>query len=123
MSKLHEYVTGWQRHDAAAVLATLADDCVIIECYGPVYRGKQRVEQWMRTWLDAGGSVTGWEITTHAAAGDTLIAEWLFSCVWHGKAATLEGATIARLTDEKISYLREYTTTAPRYDWTGTWRE
>jgi hypothetical protein len=77
----------------------------------------------MRTWLDAGGSVTGWEITTHAAAGDTLLAEWVFSCVWHRKTATFEGATIARLTDEKISYLREYTTTAPRYDWTGTWRE
>ena len=122
MSQLREYITGWRRHDVAAVLATLTDDCVITECYGPVYRGRQRVEQWMRTWLDA-GSVDSWEITTHAAAGNVLIAEWLFSCTWHGKPGTFEGATVARLTGEKISYLREYATTAPLYGWTGTWRE
>jgi hypothetical protein len=39
------------------------------------------------------------------------------------KAATFEGASVARLRGDKISYLREYATTAPLYDWTGTWRE
>lgn len=29
---------------------------------------------------------------------------------------------LARLADGRISYLREYATTAPLYDWTGTWR-
>ncbi len=122
MSQLREYITAWQRHDVAAVLTTLTEDCVITECYGPVYRGKQRVEQWMRTWLDA-GSVDSWEITTHAAAGNVLIAEWLFSCTWRGEPGSFEGASVARLTGGRISYLREYATTAPRYDWTGTWRE
>ena len=123
MYQLTDYIDAWRRHDVAGVLATLADDCVIIECYGPVYRGKRRVEQWMRAWFDAGGSVDDWQITAQAAAGDVLIAEWLFSCTWRGKAATFEGASVARLNGERIAYLREYATTAPLYDWTGTWRE
>jgi len=76
----------------------------------------------MRAWLDAGGSVDAWQITMQSPVGDVLIAEWVFSCTWQGKAATFEGATVARLTGEKIAYLREYTTTAPLYDWTGVWR-
>lgn len=123
MNQLTDYINAWQRHDIAGVLETLADDCVVIECYGPVYRGKGRVEQWMRAWFDAGGSVDDWQITTQAAAGDTLTAEWVFSCTWQGKAATFEGASVARLTNGSIAYLREYATTAPLYDWTGTWRE
>ncbi|WP_394814506.1 YybH family protein [Streptomyces chisholmiae] len=50
----------WRRHDTAAVLATLTDDCVITECYGPVYRGRRRVEEWMRAWFGAGRPVDGW---------------------------------------------------------------
>lgn len=123
MNQLTHYINAWRRHDVVGVLETLTDDCVIIECYGPVYRGKQRVEQWIRAWLGAGGSVDNWQITSQAATSDALIAEWLFSCTWHGKAATFEGASIARLNGEKIAYLREYATTAPLYDWMGTWRE
>jgi ketosteroid isomerase-like protein len=122
MSPLRDYITAWERHDVAGVLATLTDDCVITECYGPVYHGKPRVEQWMNAWFEAGGSVDKWEIASHATAGGTVVAEWRFSCTWEGKATTFEGASIARLTGGKISYLREYATTAPRYDWTGTWR-
>ncbi|WP_327138573.1 nuclear transport factor 2 family protein (plasmid) [Streptomyces sp. NBC_01340] len=123
MNQLHAYIDAWQRHDAAGVLATLTDDCVIIECYGPVYRGHRRVEQWMRAWFGAGGSVDAWKITSQSTSEEVLIAEWTFSCTWQGKEATFEGATIARLQGEKIAYLREYATSAPLYDWTGTWRD
>lgn len=121
-NQLHAYVDAWSRHDVSAVLATLTGDCVVIECNGPVYRGHARIEQWMRSWLDAGGSVDDWTITSSAAVGDTLVAEWTFSCTWKGAATTFDGATVARLEEHKIAYLREYATTAPLYDWTGTWR-
>lgn len=123
MNQLHAYVDAWRRHDVPAVLATLTDDCVVIESYGPVYRGRPRVEQWMLAWLRAGGSVDSWTITSDTAAGDTLAAEWIFACTWKGAATTFEGATIARLEENKIAYLREYATTAPLYDWSGTWRD
>jgi ketosteroid isomerase-like protein len=123
MDQLRRYIDGWRKPDPQAVLNTLADDCVVIECYGPVYRGKARVRQWMDAWFGAGGTVDGWDITSEARAGDTLVAEWTFSCTWKGEPATFDGSTVARLDGEKIVYLREYTTTAPLYDWTGSWRE
>jgi hypothetical protein len=123
MSELLDYIDGWRRHDVPAVLDTLAADCVIIECYGPVYRGPDRVEQWMRTWFGAGGTVDSWEVTWHGASNDLQVAEWRFGCTWQGDSDTFEGASIARLQGGKIAYLREYATTAPLYDWTGSWRE
>jgi ketosteroid isomerase-like protein len=56
-SQLRAYIDGWRRHDVAAVLDTLTSDCVVIESYGPVYRGRERVEQCMHAWFGAGG---GW---------------------------------------------------------------
>jgi ketosteroid isomerase-like protein len=123
VNQLQAYIEAWRRHDVAEVLATLTADCVVIECYGPIYRGRQRVEQWMNAWLGAGGSVDGWEITSEATAGETLMAEWRFECTWKGEAAAFDGMTVARLQGGRIAYLREYATTAPLYDWTGTWRE
>ncbi|GAA2041360.1 hypothetical protein GCM10009839_49740 [Catenulispora yoronensis] len=123
MNQLHAYIDAWRRHDIAGVLSTLTEQCVVIECYGPIYRGHPRIEQWMRTWFDTGGTVDDWKITTHTESGTTLTAEWIFSCTSHGEAATFEGATIARLDGAKIAYLREYATSAPLYDWTGVWRD
>ena len=119
MNALLEYIDAWRRHDVEGVLRTLADDCVITECYGPVYHGRDRVEQWMRAWLTAGGSVDSWEVTWHAGTSDFHVAEWRFGSTWQGDSETFEGASLARLNGEKITYLREYATTAPRYDWTG----
>jgi ketosteroid isomerase-like protein len=121
-NQLRSYIEAWTRHDVAGVLATLTHDCVVTESYGPVYRGHDCVEQWMHKWFGEGGSVDAWRITSEATAGDVLVTEWIFSCTWQGVAHTFEGATIARLRGEKIAYLREYATTAPLYDWTGTWR-
>jgi ketosteroid isomerase-like protein len=123
VDQLERYIDGWRRHDIPAVLDTVADECVVIESYGPVYRGKSRVEQWMNAWFGAGGTVDGWEITSKAAVGDTLVAEWTFSCTWNGDPATFDGSTVARLDGGRIAYLREYATTAPLYEWTGTWRD
>lgn len=123
MNQLRAYIDGWRRHDVPAVLATLADDCVVIESYGPVYRGKERVEEWMGAWFGAGGTVDLWEITSEAATGDLLVAEWHFECTWMDSPGAFDGSTVARLDNGQISYLREYATTAPLYDWTGKWRD
>lgn len=77
----------------------------------------------MKAWFAAGGTVTDWTITQEDTSPGVLVAEWTFSCIWQEEPATFEGATIARVTNDKITYLREYTTTADRYDWQGTWRE
>ena len=123
MNALLEYIDAWRGHDIDGVLGTLSDDCVIIECYGPTYRGRERVEQWMRAWFSSGGSVDAWEVTWNAGSSDFLVAEWRFTSTWQGDSETFEGASVARLKGQKIAYLREYSTTAALYDWTGAWRD
>jgi len=56
-------------------------------------------------------------VTAEAAA-----MEWRFTCTWHGRPASFEGASVARFSAAGIAYLREYQTVAELYDWDGTWR-
>lgn len=89
MNALLDYIEAWRRHDVHGVLDTLAADCVIIECYGPVYRGRDRVEQWMRAWFGAGGSVDSWEVTCQAPGReDRLLAR-----VFHDGSALQAAST------------------------------
>lgn len=122
MNLLRAYIDAWARHDVAGVLTTLAQDCVVVESYGPVYHGLARVEEWMTQWIAQGGSVTSWVINREFEASKALVAEWSFACVWDDRPASFDGATIALLDDNNLIHVREYATTSPLYDWTGTWR-
>ncbi|MFT4230064.1 MAG: nuclear transport factor 2 family protein [Microbacterium sp.] len=103
---------------AALAPATWARD----ECYGPVYRGRDCVRRWAQDWFAAGGIVHRWDITDHFIAADREVAQWTFECTWGGQRSTFDGATIARIAEGLVAELREYQTTAARYDWHGTWR-
>ncbi|WP_377810295.1 nuclear transport factor 2 family protein [Azospirillum sp. A29] len=122
MMLLERYIAGWRAQDANAILATLTTDCVVIESFGPVYRGHSWVEQWVFTWLAENGCVLDWTIRDLQSLGDLEIAEWTFRYTLRGEERTFDGATIAKLRDGKISYLREYATTDPLYDWRGEWK-
>jgi ketosteroid isomerase-like protein len=122
MTALTEYIDAWISADADRIAHTVAEQCRITECYGSVYRGRDTVRQWARTWFDQGGVVHQWEVTDHIVTGDREIAEWNFECTWAGERTTFEGATITRHESGLIHTLREYQTTAPLYNWHGTWR-
>jgi len=119
---IYTYVAGWREHDPAKVLGTLAPNCVIVESYGPMYRGVARVARWLDAWFGEGNTVDRWEITSLLASASGVTIEWRFACSWRGEQAAFEGASIARFRGNKIVYLREYATTAPLYDWDGLWR-
>lgn len=121
MTLIERYVAGWRAHDAAAILATLTPECVVIESFGPVYRGHDWVARWVATWLAEDGRVIDWSIHALHSLGDAETAEWVFHYTWRGEEKSFKGATIAHLRDGKISYLREYATTAALYDWQGEW--
>lgn len=122
MSPLTDYIDAWVANDAARIATAVAEDCVITECYGPVYRGRDRVRRWAQAWFAAGGIVHRWEVNDHFVADDREVAQWTFECTWEGQRSTFDGATVARTTDGLILDLREYQTTAPLYDWHGIWR-
>lgn len=122
MSPLTRYIDAWTANDADAIAAAVTDDCTITECYGPIYQGRARIRQWAQTWLNAGGIVHAWTITDHFTNDDREAAQWLFVYTWQGTHDTIEGSTIATAEQGLVTSLREYQTTAPLYEWTGSWR-
>jgi ketosteroid isomerase-like protein len=118
---IRHYVDGWRTGDAAKILATVSEDCVITESHGPTYRGSNQISRWIDAWFGAGGEVLGWEIRLLEAAGEVAFFEWSFACRWLGERYEFEGASVVRFRDEKIAFVREYATTAPLYDWEGSW--
>ena len=67
------------------------------------------------------GCVIDWTIRDLRTSGEGETAEWAFHYRWRGEEKRFDGATIATLRDGKLSYLREYATTAALYDWRGEW--
>ncbi len=122
MTALARYMDAWLSEDVERIAAAVAERCVITECYGPVYRGRETVRLWATRWFAEGGRVHGWSLTDRFATGDREVGEWVFDCTWQGRRSTFEGSSIARVADGSIVELREYQTTAPLYDWHGVWR-
>ena len=122
MTLLEQYVAGWRAHDGSAILATLTPDCIVIESFGPIYRGHDRVARWIATWLAEGGRVIDCMVRDLRSSPKGESAEWTFRYTWRGEEKSFDGATIAKLHDGKLSYLREYATTAALYDWQGECR-
>jgi hypothetical protein len=119
---LTKYVEGWKTGRINTVLETLTERCVITECYGPVYKGRETVRQWMRTWFSQGGQVLQWDITSFVGGQNSAAIEWIFRCRWHGREFSFAGASVVWFAERKIEVLREYTTTAPLYEWHGEWK-
>lgn len=122
VSLIERYIAAWREHDVAGILDTLTRDCLVIESFGPVYRGHHWIEQWVPTWCGEGGRVIAWTIRDLRCFPDIEVAEWHFHYSWRGEEQRFDGSTIARLRDGKIAYLREYATTADLYDWQGRFR-
>jgi hypothetical protein len=121
MTLLEKYIAAWRVHDTAAILATLDTECVVIESFGPIYRGHTSVQLWIQKWLEEDGRVLDWAIHDVDSSSDREVAEWTFHYTWRGETKRFDGSTIAHVRDSKLVYLREYATTDSLYDWQGEW--
>jgi hypothetical protein len=113
------YIEGWKSGDREKILSILDPACVIIESYGPIYRGKEMISRWIGSWLVPGNMVNRWDVTSLFVKDEVCFFEWSFECTYAGNHSSFEGASIAQLSQEKIVFLREYAMTAPRYEWQG----
>lgn len=113
------YTEGWKEQNREKILSCLDPECVVIESYGPTYRGLEMVSRWFDSWFGSGNRVNRWDVTSFYIVDDTCFFEWIFACTFEGKPAEFEGASIAHFQNEKIIFLREYAMTAPRYEWQG----
>lgn len=122
MEPLTRYIEAWVANDPDRIAAAVTQDCVITECYGPVYRGRDRVREWAEKWFATGQLVVGWTVTDSFSVGGREAAQWTFECSSADGRTSFDGATISTSRDGLIETLREFQTTAPLYDWTGEWR-
>lgn len=122
MSALTDYIEAWKTNETERIVATVTDDVVITESFGPVYYGRERVREWCEKWNADGSRVLDWVITNEFDAGDRIVAEWRFAYRQAGEERTFLGATIATARDGKIAELREYAITHDLYTWQGEWR-
>ncbi|GFZ91513.1 nuclear transport factor 2 family protein [Nesterenkonia alkaliphila] len=118
---LEAYMNAWVAGNPQQIADLVSVDCVITECYGPVYRGRERVFQWADQWFSERGMVHSWQISSSFTAPGREVAEWVFDFTWQGRRRSFEGASIATVDGGLITSLREYRTTGELYDWTGTW--
>jgi hypothetical protein len=107
---IRRYVDGWRTGDAAEILATVSEDCVVTESHGPTYRGKDQVARWIDTWFGAGGEVLGWEIRSLEAASEAAFFEWSFACRWLGERYEFEDASgsLPRREDRRDQGVRDH---------------
>ena len=107
------YTEGWVTENRDQILSTLDPACLIIESYGPTYRGKEMVGRWFDSWFAPGNGVNRWEVTSFYTADEACFFEWIFECTYAGNRSSFEGASVARVSQGKIIFLREYAMTAP----------
>jgi SnoaL-like domain len=108
------YVDGWKEYDSAKVLSTLHPACVLIEADGELFRGADRIASELdkRVAGEYGPwHISRWDITTLAVENELCFLEWRLE----GRG-NLEGASLVRFTDDKISSIREYCTTKPVWE-------
>ncbi len=113
------YIEGWKLGDREKILSTLDPASVVIESYGPLYRGKEMIGRWIDSWFASGNIVNRWDVTSLYVTDEACFFEWIFECTYAGNHSGFEGASVARLSNGKIIFLREYAMTAPRHEWEG----
>jgi hypothetical protein len=112
------YVEGWKEGDQPKILGTLSPACLIIESHGPTYRGIKKVQEWVAEWFSRKDLVDRWDIISfHTLVPDKAIFEWSFECTVANKHYSIDGISMVHFEGGRISYLREYRTTEPLFDY------
>ena len=113
---VEDYIGGWIDGNRSKIINSLTDDCVIIESHGPTYVGKELISKWIEEWVKE-GRINKWEITSYYESEDSAFFEWNFICKFKGKKHEIEGVSLVKFEEGKISFIREYRTTNLRFIW------
>lgn len=104
---IEQYIEGWKDSNLEIITKCLSSDCVITESHGPVYKGINQIREWVSTWTQV-GIVKKWDIINYYEYDDNIFFEWDFLCVINGQSHDFLGASIVKITQDKISEIREY---------------
>ena len=89
------YCQAWLHRDGAALGGLLSPDIVVVECYGPEYRGLEEVEAWF------------------AGFRGGVCLKWRFCCRWDGRESCFDGVSLMDFDEGgRISRIEEYSAKA-----------
>jgi len=105
---IEAYFAAWLKKDEMILPYIFANDAVYSECYGPEYHGLHQIRCWFADW-NRRGTVLRWEISRMIAHGNTVCAEWYFSCEYEGVVDGFNGVSVIEFNDrKKMISVREY---------------
>lgn len=118
VERLQAFADAWNRHDVAALMSFMADDCVFEASAGPDvagtrYVGREAVragfaETWA-TYPDA-----HWDGARHFVAGDRGVSEWTFTGTRSdGMRVEVHGCDVFTFRDGKIALKNSYRKNRP----------
>lgn len=109
--KLFEkYIIGWKSNNREQILSVLTEDCIIVECYGPMYQDKEQVQQWIDDWINSDHYVNRWEIyeTLFDDIAGTAAFVWEFECFANNKHHRFKGSSIVKYNNGLIKEIKEF---------------
>lgn len=110
------YVDGWKENNIDLICKPLAKNCIIIESHGPTYKGLNDVKEWVKKWISENFKVDKWNITSFYLFEDISVFEWQFAFFSPKTSSrTIDGISVVKFRNNKISFLREYRTTKSLY--------
>lgn len=59
---IEKYIESWLKQDIKLFSSTLHENVTIMECYGPIYKGKDANVMWFDKWNVKTNIVTDWKI-------------------------------------------------------------
>jgi steroid delta-isomerase-like uncharacterized protein len=110
---LDAFANSWNRHDTAAILAAMTDDCVFETSFGPTVAGtryvgqaetRRGIEDVFKQFPDA-----LWNGPRHFIAGDRGVTEWVFTGTRSdGTRVEVQGCDVFTFRDGKITVKNSY---------------
>jgi steroid delta-isomerase-like uncharacterized protein len=110
---LDGFANSWNRHDTAAILAAMTDDCVFETSFGPTVAGtryvgqaetRRGIEDVFKQFPDA-----LWNGPRHFIAGDRGVTEWVFTGTRSdGTRVEVQGCDVFTFRDGKIAVKNSY---------------
>ena len=100
----------WNSHDAGAVAACFAEDCVMTDQSGQQLHGRAAVREWAGMWLGAFGDLH-FDVRAIHVDGTATVTEWvgtgthdgdLMGIPASGRRTTTVGATCSTLSDDGL---------------------
>lgn len=105
---VQDYFQSWISKDPEVIQTFFTDEIEYIECYGPVYRGREQCLRWFSDW-NRKGSVFKWDIKSLYQDQNTIIAEWYFECCFEGDTDGFDGVSIIEFdSNNKIASIKEF---------------